>query len=303
MLRHLPAPLRGVIAAFLYVLSAVLWPLPIFVIALLRFLIPVQSWRKICTRLIDQIPVYWMATNNFITDITTKIEWDVRGLENLKSSDWYLLISNHRSWTDILVLGHVLNGKIPPLKFFMKRELLWGIPFIGWAAWIVGYPILHRHTKEYLAKHPEQKGKDMITTRIACEKFKYKPTSVINFAEGTRFTAEKHARQSSPYRYLLRPKSGGIAYSLYAMGEYFNKILDVTIIYPNEKMNLWDYLCGRIKKIRVNIEALPLTEDILGDYENDRNFRVQFQTWMNELWKKKDQFISENMDTNENKTT
>lgn len=303
MLRHLPAPIRGSIATLLYIVNCVLWPLPIFVMGFLRFIIPVPGWRNFCTKIIDQIPVYWYATNSFITDMTTSIEWDVRGVENLKSNDWYLVVSNHRSWADILVLAHALNDKIPPLKFFMKKELLWGIPFAGWAAWIVGYPVLHRHTKEYLAKHPEQKGKDMEITRIACAKFKYKPTSVINFAEGTRFTAEKHARQSSPYRYLLRPKSGGIAFALYAMGEYFNKILDVTIIYPQEKFNFWDYCCGRIKKIIVQIDAIPITENILGDYENDRNFRVQFQAWMNELWKKKDQFISENMDINENKTT
>ena len=49
------------------------------------------------------------------------------------------------------------------------------------------------------------------TTRRACEKFALVPTSVMNFAEGTRFTAEKHARQRSPYRHLLKTRAGAMA--------------------------------------------------------------------------------------------
>jgi 1-acyl-sn-glycerol-3-phosphate acyltransferase len=55
----------------------------------------------------------------------------------------------------------------------------------------------------------------------------------MNFLEGTRFTPAKHAKQQSPYRHLLKPKAGGIALALNAMGDKFRAILDVTIVYPD----------------------------------------------------------------------
>ncbi|MEZ4565573.1 MAG: 1-acyl-sn-glycerol-3-phosphate acyltransferase [Desulfobacterales bacterium] len=50
------------------------------------------------------------------------IRWDVQGLEGFSTDDSYLVISNHRSWTDIFVLQHIFNHRIPFLKFFLKKE-------------------------------------------------------------------------------------------------------------------------------------------------------------------------------------
>jgi hypothetical protein len=49
----------------------------------------------------------------------------------------------------------------------------------------------------------------------------------MNFVEGTRFTNDKHKQQSSPYNHLLRPKSGGIAFVLAAMGDYIQNIRQI----------------------------------------------------------------------------
>ncbi len=99
-------------------------------------------------------------------------------------------------------------------------------------AWWARFPFLYRRS-EYLKKHPEQKGKDFEATRRACEKFATIPTSVMNFLEGTRFTNEKHARQKSDYKFLLRPKAGGLALALNVLGDKFNSLLDITIVYPD----------------------------------------------------------------------
>ena len=56
----------------------------------------------------------------------------------------------------------------------------------------------------------------------------------MNFLEGTRFTAAKHAKQESPYRYLLKPKAGGIAFVLAAMDGKIEKMVNVTIAYRAE---------------------------------------------------------------------
>lgn len=288
--RFIPAPVNGVIAFILFTTNILFWPWPIFVTALLRY-IPYKPLQKKCDALLHQIPLYWAQINNIILQITTDIEWEITGTQNLESKNWYLLICNHQSWADILVLGYVFNRKIPTLKFFMKKELLWGLPVAGVAAALVDFPIMHRMSKTEISKHPEQKSKDIETTRKACEKFKNIPTTVITFVESTRFTKEKQQSQSSPYQHLLRPKAGGLAFALATMGEYFNNILDVTIIYPGVKINLWDFFCGRIKKIIVHANLISIGKELLGDYENNREYRIFFQAWLNNIWQEKDKFI------------
>ena len=140
------------------------------------------------------------------------------------------------------------------------------------------------------------RGKDLETTRRACERYRHTPVSILNFIEGTRFTPEKHARQGSPYRHLLKPKAGGFAFTLAAMDGRIREILDVTIIYPHRELTFWDYLCGRVEKIMVRVRKIPVPEQFLeGDYENDRDFRDAFQSWVSRLWRGKDDLIAEHV--------
>ena len=171
--------------------------------------------------------------------------------------------SNHQSWSDIFVLQHLLTRRIPLLKFFLKQELIW-VPVMGLAWCALDFPFMRRHSEAYLKQHPEMRGKDQETTRKACEKFALIPTSVMNFLEGTRFTKAKHARQQSPYRHLLKPKAGGIALALNAMGEKFHSILDVTIVYPDGAPNFWQFLCGDLKHVVVHVQTLPVPPHLLG---------------------------------------
>jgi hypothetical protein len=74
------------------------------------------------------------------------------------------------------------------------------------------------------------------------------------------------------------------------MGAHLNRFIDVTIAYPGGG-NFWDYLCGNIRDIRVQIRSLPITPVMLGDYFNDEAFRRAFQDWVNALWEQKDRCI------------
>jgi len=213
----------------------------------------------------------------------------------LKTDHWYLVNCNHQSWVDILVLQHVFNRRIPLLKFFLKQQLIW-VPVMGLAWWALDFPFMRRHSEAYLKKHPEMRGKDQQTTRQACEKFALIPTSVMNFMEGTRFTPAKHLRQQSPYRYLLKPKAGGMATALGAMGEKFHSILDVTLVYPNGTPNFWEFLCGRLEHVVVRVRQLPVPQQLLdGDYANDPTVRQAYQLWVQQLWTDKDLLIKQVM--------
>jgi 1-acyl-sn-glycerol-3-phosphate acyltransferase len=190
--------------------------------------------------------------------LTQRTEWDVQGIAGLDPHNWYLVNSNHQTWADIFVLQHLFNRRIPLLKFFIKDQLKW-VPVMGLAWWALDFPFMRRHSEEYLKLHPEMRGKDQAATRKACEKFALIPTSVMNFLEGTRFTPAKHQRQQqSPYRHLLKPKAGGIALALNAMGDRFRAILDVTIVYPDGAPNFWEFLCGRLRRVIVRVQILPV---------------------------------------------
>lgn len=285
LFRHL----RATIVALLYLIVLIVWFIPLALLGLLCYLIPIKRWQSVCKQIMERLPVYWIQTNYYLQQWTTPIEWHVIGLETLKPNQWYLLVANHQSWTDILVLQRIFNRKIPPLKFFLKKELLWTLPFASWACWLLGFPIMHRPTKSTLAKHPERKNKDIEETQRACQRFRSTPTTVANFIEGTRFTEEKRQAQRSPYQHLLRPKAAGIAFSLAVLGDFFTTILDVTLVYPESQNNLWYFLAGKIRKIVVHVEAIPITQDYLGDYQHDRSFRIRIQRTLDQLWKEKDQ--------------
>lgn len=150
---------------------------------------------------------------------------------------------------------------------------------------------MKRYSPGHIKKHPHLKGKDLEVTRRACEKYKNQPVSIMNFVEGTRFTPEKHKRQKSPYTNLLKTRAGGVAYVLYAMGEQLKRIVDVTIVYPEGNKNFWNFLCGDVHEIKVRIQTLPITRELVGDYRGDLVFRIKFHKWLNNLWLEKDRRI------------
>ncbi len=177
--------------------------------------------------------------------------------------------------------------KVPMLKFFLKKELIW-VPILGLAWWALDFPFMRRYSSEFLEKNPHLRGKDLESTKKACEKFRTIPVCVVNFVEGTRFRPEKHKRQKSPYIHLLNPKAGGVAFVVSAMGDCIQKIINVTIVYPDGADNFWGFISGRIRRIIVDVEVLPITSDIRGDYFNDAEFKKKFCNWINTLWKEKD---------------
>ena len=291
MLDFLPAPLKGTLAALLILANTlILIPFLMF-FALLKLVVPFTTVRKGCTVIVNYIAYIWIGFNNLMMNLFHKVEWDVRGAGALSRKHWYFVTCNHQSWADIPAIQYVLNSKVPLLKFFLKKELIW-VPLLGVAWWALDFPFMHRHSKEQIAKRPELKGKDIAATQAACEKFRYTPVTIFNFMEGTRFTPAKHERQNSPYKYLLKPRAGGTAFVFGAMGEMIHTMLDVTIVYPEGVGGFWDYICGRIRRITIDIRTLEIPEKFLGmNYEDDREIRKEFQAWVTGIWQEKDQRI------------
>ncbi|MBW2261549.1 MAG: acyltransferase, partial [Deltaproteobacteria bacterium] len=166
------------------------------------------------------------------------------------------------------------------------------VPLLGLAWWALDFPFMKRYSRETIAKHPELRGKDLETTRRACEKYRTIPVSVMNFMEGTRFTDEKHRSTKSTYTHLLPPKAGGLAFVLSAMGSQMRSLIDVTIVYPHGRPTVYDLFSGRIPLIKVIAERREIPPEMIeGNYHDDPEFRSRFQAWVSELWDHKNDLI------------
>lgn len=285
----------GSISVVIYFVNTVFWFIPIFGLSFLK-LIPFKPWQTFVSYILDGCASNWISINNLNQNMLSNTQWDVQGINNLNPQEWYLVIANHRSWVDILVLQRIFNRKIPFLKFFLKQELIW-VPFLGLAWWALDFPFMRRFSRKFLEKHPEMRGKDLEATQEACRKFKFKPVSVMNFVEGTRITEQKHKKQQSEFTNLLKPKAGGMAFVLEAMQENLNLLLDVTIYYPDGTPSYWDFICGTVKKIQVRVETLSIAElreqgIIAQDYFNNEQQKQHFQHWLNQRWHQKDQQLN-----------
>jgi len=287
MLARLPPALRGVLTGLTLGLNTLVLTLCMLPPALLKLLVPVEAVRRGCDHALTALASAWVAVNNAWIAAVRPAHWDVAGVESLHPRGWYLVSSNHQTWVDILVLQRIFHGHIPFLKFFLKQELIW-VPVIGLAWWALDFPFMKRG-KGRGARHS-----DLKTTREACEKFKRIPTSVINFVEGTRFTPAKHAKQNSPYRHLLKPKIGGLGIALATMGEQFEALLDVTIVYPHGAPRFPDMLCGRIDAVIVRVQQREIPPEVLGsDPIGDKAYRQRISAWVEQQWSAKDRLIDE----------
>jgi len=288
MLRFLPPFVRGCLAFFLLCLNIILVSIPLFTVALLKFLIPLAPWRSACSHILNMITSWWVSVNSIWMALTQTLDWQVEGLDDLNVKGWCLVTSNHQAYADIFIVQRLLNRRVPQLKFFLKQELIW-IPVIGLCWWALDFPFMKRYSKSYLKKYPEKKGADLLATQKACEKLRVAPAAMFNFMEGTRFTEEKKASQNSPYQHLLKPRVLATGFVLSAMGKQMDTLVDVTIHYPDGVPGYWAFLCGRMKRVTVQIETLPIPEEFLGkDYSNDSVFRKGLQRWVNDLWQAKD---------------
>ena len=284
---RLPTALRGAVSTSVLALNTTLITLSLVPPALAKLLLPLTAVRRVCDRLMNAQASLWVRINNAWIAAANPARWDVQGLDALHARGWYLVSSNHQSWVDILVLQRIFHGRIPFLKFFLKQELIW-VPVIGLAWWALDFPFMKR------GKGSGAQQNDLKTTRAACEKFKLIPTTVINFVEGTRFTPAKHAAQQSPYRHLLKPKIGGLSTALAAMGEQFEALLDVTIVYPHGTPTFWQLLSGQIDAVTVRVQSRAIPAQVLGgDPVRDRDYRQRIGHWVHAQWGEKDRLIDQ----------
>ena len=282
--------LIGVTAFIFVLLNTLFWCIFLLSFAVLKLLLPIESWKIFFTKLIIFIGECWIFCNKAWINLLHKPKWEVNGFQKLDSKNWYLVTANHQSWADIFVLQSITNRNIPMLKFFMKDVLKW-VPIIGLAWWALDMPFLKRYSKDQLVKNPKLRGRDIEQMKKSFGRYSRYPVSIFSFAEGTRFTEDKKLKQKSPYQKLLLPKTGGIALALSTM-PYIKSFINFTIKYDSEHRTFWKFLCGKMNDVTVEVEIIEIPESFFGnDYLNDESFRQEIKGWLNQIWLKKDKLL------------
>lgn len=273
-----PAWFTGAVTLLMFIVIITFWFLVMLPGVLLRCL-PIHRVQRLASRYCVWIATNWVATDRLMLRLLHRVQWQLEIEGELDPRRSYLLLSNHQSWADILVLFDVFHGRTPFARFFLKRDLLW-VPIVGVVCWAMDFPFMTRKAG----------ASDLATTRRACELYREVPVTVVNFLEGTRFTPEKHARSKSPYARLLKPKAGGVAYTLGAMGDQFAGIIDVTLQYePAAKPLAWSWLSGEQGRVRLHAVVREVPVELLqGDYQKDPAHRERVQRWLHQLWSEKD---------------
>ena len=276
-------PIRGALAFAFIAAISVWWCTLIFCLGLLRPFFPRERRIPLGTAMMRMMAGWvwcagWMVR---VLRITRLHETSNERTADLRPDGWYLVISNHQTWADILVLVVALYGRIPQFKFFTKRELIW-VPFIGPAMWFLEFPYVRRYSREQLAANPALRERDRQATRQACVGFRQRPTTILVFLEGTRFTMAKRDAQGSRYQRLLNPRTGGFWMVLENLPDQLEAVVDVTIRYPGAAPAFWDFLCGRSPDVGIDIRTLPLPE-----VERDA-----VNAWVDQRWKEKDARLS-----------
>ena len=297
MLSFLPGPILLVFNLVVLSVVTLILALPIFVGALIRLVLPVKPVLKLLDSLYQSIFWTWAHFLSFELALTNKTKWDIAGLDQVKVNGACMIISNHLSWADIVMLIVIYRGRIPITKFFLKHSLIY-IPIIGQVCFALGMPFLRRYTRSEILKNPKLKTKDLDATRKACLSVIEHPTTLVNFVEGTRFTKAKAKAQKSPYQNLMPPKAASLAVALGIIGPKLDCILNTTLQYPkNDGGKVFiDLLKGRLHEVIARVEVIPaetIQNELTGDYMTDKQFKRRFTQKLRELWQAKDEQIAQ----------
>lgn len=291
MLSFLPWPILLIINSILLAINTIVLSIPLLIVSIFKLILPFKFIIKAINNFNYWIYRIWVFNNTLTFKLTNKITWHIQGDNPSKIKGSCIIISNHISWADIIILLQIYQGKIPLTKFFLKQNLIY-IPFLGQVCWSIGMPFMKRYSRAQLLKNPKLLNKDIATTKKACHSLIYSPSALVSFAEGTRYTKEKAKTQNSRFKHLLTPKPAALAIALGEVGDKMDCILDTTLQYPQNKRNAFiDLLCGRLHEVYANIEVIKITSDLIGDYQKDKEFKQRFTQWLRDLWLKKDEKI------------
>ncbi len=263
----------SVLSALWVALNLVTGLIILLIILLVAWVVPSKTVTAISQRLTAKLYRCAVRVNSFWMKKVVGIEVEVKGELNAHPNP--VVICNHQTWFDIPLVQEVITANGPMIKFLVKRELTW-VPIIGWICLALDFPRLQRNgTKNKNGRSSD----DLRLIQKASQNHSDVSGALLLFPEGTRFTNDKQTQQGSPYQHLLKPRSGGIK-MIKRHVSADTPIVDITINYHQENVNIWRCLHGDPKKVTITIEHHLFSE------VDDVN------QWLNDQWFAKDALLS-----------
>ena len=108
--------LRLLSIGLLIALSTIFHVLPLLLVAMFKVLLPLPALRRASDPLLTGLAASWIGFNGWMWDRLTDTRLQVQGDGALARDGHYLVLANHQSWVDILVLQKVFNRRIPLLR-------------------------------------------------------------------------------------------------------------------------------------------------------------------------------------------
>lgn len=273
---------RGFAALSFIVGTALFVCLLVLFLAFCLSFCPSSKVRQGIRGFMDRMINVWVAGNRWMIRRLNVISIETifdQQLE-IERNQWQIVICNHQSWADVIVLQIALLDNVPPIKFFTKREFIW-VPVLGFVLWILKFPYVLRASTGLKRTEASRNQLNAHSMHRARRQFHERPVSILIFCEGTRFNQEKYRAQQSSYRNLLRPKIGGLAFTIEALQSKTSHLLDVTLVYEGKTPNFWNFLCGKCRRVKV-LTRKVLIKELL---------EPSIRSGIRELWQAKDREI------------
>ena len=168
------------------IFNLIFYPLIIFASIKIIVLYPFISRESL-----QKVASFWVMNILFILKIVCRVDWEVKGIENIKDEP-YILVANHQGvWESFFIQTLAI-----PSFSILKKELLY-IPIFGWALACLKPIYIRRSNKVSSLKKVINQGSKILNNG----------GSIIIFPEGTRARPEKGLKSFSNSCGLLSIKN------------------------------------------------------------------------------------------------
>lgn len=265
---------RAALCATAIGLSLTFFSLPLVVLAFAKLAAP--QARNLTTAM-NSIYRRAVAFDDWCLKRIARVRWELPELP-LDAEQTCLVLCNHRSWCDVLVVQSLIAKRGPVITFLTKRELAF-VPVFGIIVWAFRFPLLKRRASGSQSEAARREA-DRQRILAACAAVRQAPAAILTFAEGTRFSSEKHRLTRSPYRHLLPPRPGGFSAIYDSLADTGALVVDLTLDYDGE-VTFWRFLAGV-----ASVSATATVWDWAELAERDRS------AWLRQRWQVKDRQLA-----------
>ena len=288
MLKILRMAVNAILLVLLFTILT-LWLVVVNVLLLLNLILVAPFSHHFFRIFAAEIATSWLVLGKFCLEHILKISYtvhaDVSLRESLQKIEKGILIANHQSMIDILVMNQLAA------QFARQHERTWlaknsfkYLPLLGWGAYLTGSNVYLRRNWT----RDRSKLRESFANLLSSDR----PFWLMFCPEGTRLTAKSLAasqafnrqQQRPHFERVLSPRPKGFIAAVSMLRPVLGAVIDVTISYSHRPPLFSHILHGAKITIDVHVKVVPASA-LPSDEEELRD-------WLFDLFKEKDQLLS-----------